>query len=176
MEYNSVYDVLADARTRAQAFLACGVQGEDFSAKDTEWLEKIDHFIATYPKPELCEFLHREAMPAVFLLNALSEHAQNSPEFNAIFASYQRTKNEGNPNKQKIEVILLVGGIQVPFWKTMMEVWTQTNRMIEERAAEKALEMITAAGLKPIENLMQDIEEMVRARFYSVGIELPREE
>lgn len=51
------------------------------------------------------------------------------------------------PGKSIVEVKLTVNGIEIPFEHTINEMWTNVNNDVDNRALDRAREIISGAGL-----------------------------
>lgn len=91
--------------------------------------------------------------PAQIILAAISTFVKDD-EFQAKFANSGPTKT----------VALLVDGHEVPVVETLADIWRRMNDVVDQRARKMAVEMVTAAGLKPLSNALQEAEQKIRAQ------------
>lgn len=130
-------------------------------------------------KAELVKFLSNEG-PSVFLMNALSKYPRESKEFAAIQAHYDKRK-QAYPNVRdtEVEVVLTVGGVQVPFWKTMEDTFAQFSKSVDKAAGRIAYEATREAGVEEVMSKMMRIvssaETQLRIKLEKAGLNLPED-
>lgn len=70
-----------------------------------------------------------------------------------------------------VEVQLLINGEEVSFTQVVNQWWSQVNRMINDKAAKIAKQMVTDAGLDPVAEALQNAETIIKNALHKVNIE-----
>lgn len=104
---------------------------------------------------------------AIVLMNAVAKHLTPdggvSPEFQRIVDA--RKANGGHLNK----VVALVDGVEVPILDALADVLKQYEAAADARAGEKALKLISAAGLDNLRATFEQVEEQLKDALIKVG-------
>lgn len=66
-------------------------------------------------------------------------------------------------------VELKLNGVELPFKKTLEEMWSRAEANLEERAKERAYQMVSSAGLEAVRNALQEADYKIREALGFVG-------
>lgn len=101
--------------------------------------------------------------PGIFLLNMMTEHTKR----NDLLDMFE-------PMGGAVTVELKINGVVVPFAKSIEEMWTRLNSHNDELAMEKAIEMVAAAGLDDVAQIVGEFKfelvELLRRKFPNIEI------
>lgn len=70
--------------------------------------------------------------------------------------------NEFGMKGSEAEVELKVNGVAVPVVQSLEEAWLRLESVVERRAKQIALRMVTEAGLEPIAKALREAEQSIR--------------
>lgn len=93
----------------------------------------------------------RHTTPGIFILNMVSTETKRED----LLALYE-------PMGGAVTVELKINGIVMPFAKSIVEMWDRLNRHNDELAMEKALKMVSDAGMDDIVEMMSEFKSEMR--------------
>lgn len=95
---------------------------------------------------------------SILILEAMVSHVGNDGDIMKAFGC----------TSADVDVQLLVNGVSVDIVKSLSEAWARLEAHFEERAKEKALEMIKGAGLKDMLDTIERAEWTIREKLEAV--------
>jgi hypothetical protein len=107
-------------------------------------------------KPETIDPLDPSAA-GVLLMNAMGAAAQGT-NFGDLFIAPYRSNPDNAGKPVRVQVVLTVNGVQVPYMETVNESWKALDAKLATMIEERAYELCTAAGLDELMNSIQRAE------------------
>lgn len=103
----------------------------------------------------------------ITLMAAICAHLDlKDPRFTAIGKACQDADG-------KVEVSALIAGVEVPLIPALESILERLERQVDVKASEKALEMVTAARLDSLQEVLANAESSIRDALVKVGAVYP---
>jgi hypothetical protein len=87
-------------------------------------------------------------------------------------AAISDTVCKGNfQGKNPVEVTFLVNGQEMPFTATLEDIWRRMEAEMDGKVLAKAEEMVTAAGLDAVSEVLREVEWKVKEALSKVKLD-----
>lgn len=116
-------------------------------------------------RPEMINLTGNSTVSGLLMEALAIELGTNNPQFQQIAAAHR------NAPDGLLPVTFTVAGVEIPLSKGIERMWRERSDVLNRMVSEKALEMVTAARLHPLQRIFEDFEWNLKEALRNVGAE-----